>query len=35
MSSVKPRLVMVSPYADEKVMESARELSIEIYTSVK
>ncbi|WP_291766491.1 PD-(D/E)XK nuclease family protein, partial [Caldivirga sp. UBA161] len=32
VNSVKPRLIMITPYIDEKAMELAKELSIEVYT---
>ncbi|ADN49796.1 PD-(D/E)XK nuclease family protein [Vulcanisaeta distributa] len=34
VNGVKPRLVMISPYVDDKAMELARELGIEVYTNV-
>jgi len=34
VNGVKPRLVIVSPYVDDRAMELARELGIEVYTEV-
>ena len=34
VEGVKPRLVVVSPYVDEKARETAGKLGIEVYTSL-
>jgi len=34
VTGIKPRLVMISPYVDEKALESATNLGIEIYTQL-
>ena len=32
VNGVKPRLIMITPYIDEKAKELAKELEIEVYT---
>ena len=34
VTGIKPRLVMISPYVDEKALESATNLGIEVYTQL-
>ncbi|GGI70791.1 hypothetical protein GCM10007112_04690 [Vulcanisaeta souniana JCM 11219] len=34
VNGIKPRLVMISPYVDDRAMELAKSLGIEIYTEV-
>jgi len=34
VTGIKPRLVMISPYVDEKALESATNLGVEIYTQL-